>query len=191
MRDGNDRAFIFAQVVLQPGHRFGVQVVGGLVQQQDIRLGQQQPGESHAPAFAAGKHLDWRIRRRAAQGIHGQFQVAVQVPGVDFVECLLQAGLFDNQCVEVCLCFPKFGVDLVEMLQQIHNGLDAFTDYLDDGLLRVELRLLLEQANAVTLAHADLAGVILILAGHDAQKGGLASPVQAEHADLGAVIKAQ
>ena len=100
-------------------------------------------------------------------------------------------GLFGDQRVEVRLRFGEFGVDLVETLQQFHDGLDALADHLDDGLLRVKLRFLLEQANAVALAHGDLADVVVILAGHDAQQGGLAGPVQAEHADLGAVIEAQ
>jgi len=40
-------------VLLQPGHAFGVQVVGGLVEQQQIRPLQQHLAQGHAPAFAA------------------------------------------------------------------------------------------------------------------------------------------
>ncbi len=39
---GDDRALVVAQVAFQPGHRLGVEVVGRLVQQQDVRLFQQQ-----------------------------------------------------------------------------------------------------------------------------------------------------
>ncbi len=41
------------QVVLQPGHGLGVQVVGGLVQQQHVGLGQQQAGQGDAALFTA------------------------------------------------------------------------------------------------------------------------------------------
>ena len=126
MRDGDDGALVGTQVLFQPGDRFGVQVVGGLVQQQDVGFGQQQAGQGHAAAFTAGEHLDRRICRRAAQGVHGQLQVAVQVPGVHFVEGLLQAGLFGDQGLEIGIWFGKSGIDLVELRQHIGNGLDGF-----------------------------------------------------------------
>ena len=55
MGHGDDRALVLAQVMLQPGHGLGVEVVGGLVEQQDVRFGEQQAGERDAPAFAAGE----------------------------------------------------------------------------------------------------------------------------------------
>ena len=55
----------------------------------------------------------------------------------------------------------------------------------------VELGLLLEHADGVALGHGDLADVVLVDAGHDAQQRGLARAVQAEHADLGAVVEAE
>jgi hypothetical protein len=55
--DGDDRALVVAQVVFQPGHGFGVQVVGGLVEQQDVGFGQQQAGERDAPPLTAGQIL--------------------------------------------------------------------------------------------------------------------------------------
>ena len=62
---------------------------------------------------------------------------------------------------------------------------------LDDGLAFVEVRLLLEQADRVAFADGDLADVVLVHAGHDAQERGLAGAVQTEHADLGAVVEAE
>jgi hypothetical protein len=56
--DGDDRAGIRLQVVLEPGDRFGVEVVGRLVEQQDVGLLQQQPAESDAAALAAGQVVD-------------------------------------------------------------------------------------------------------------------------------------
>jgi hypothetical protein len=54
---GDDGALVFLQVVLQPRHGLGVEVVGGLVEQQDVGLLQQQPAERHAAPLAAGEHL--------------------------------------------------------------------------------------------------------------------------------------
>ena len=45
--------------------------------------------------------------------------------------------------------------------------------------------------DGVALAHGDLADIVLVHARDDAQQGGFAGAVQAEHADLGAVIEAE
>ena len=56
MGDGEYRALEFQQVFLQPFHAFHVQMVGGLVQQQNIRLLQQQSRQVYSGLFAAGEH---------------------------------------------------------------------------------------------------------------------------------------
>ncbi len=53
VRDGDHRAGVIAQRSLQPCHRLGVEVVGGLVQQQQLGSGQQQPTQGHTPTLAA------------------------------------------------------------------------------------------------------------------------------------------
>ena len=64
--DRHDRALVLRQVLLQPGDRLGVEMVGGLVQQQQVRRAQQQPAQRHAPALAAGELA--RRRRPAGAG---------------------------------------------------------------------------------------------------------------------------
>ena len=54
VRDGQHRAGVGAQELLQPQHRLGVQVVGGLVEQQQVGRLQQQLAQRHATALAAG-----------------------------------------------------------------------------------------------------------------------------------------
>ena len=41
--DGDDRALVLGEMALQPVHRLGVEVVGGLVEQQQVRRAQKQP----------------------------------------------------------------------------------------------------------------------------------------------------
>ena len=41
--DRHDRALVLAEEALQPFDRFGVEVVGRLVQQEQVRMGKQQP----------------------------------------------------------------------------------------------------------------------------------------------------
>ena len=52
MCDGDDGAFIFAQVMFEPRHGFGVEVIGWLVEQQNVWFAEQQAGERDAPSFS-------------------------------------------------------------------------------------------------------------------------------------------
>ena len=58
MGDDDHRAGILPQGLLQPLHRLGVEVVGGLVQQQQVGLFQQGHAQGHAAPLAAGKLPD-------------------------------------------------------------------------------------------------------------------------------------
>jgi hypothetical protein len=50
--DGHNGAVVIMQEALQPGHGFGIQVVGRLVQQEHVRAGQQQAAQGHTAALA-------------------------------------------------------------------------------------------------------------------------------------------
>src|SRR5262245_23345706 len=54
MGDDQDRAWVVAQVGLEPADRLGIAMVGGLVEQQQVRLLEQQTAERHPPPLAAG-----------------------------------------------------------------------------------------------------------------------------------------
>ena len=64
--DRDDRALVLGEVLLQPGDRLGVEVVGRLVEQQQVGRAEQQPAERDAAALAAGERC--RPRRRRAAG---------------------------------------------------------------------------------------------------------------------------
>jgi hypothetical protein len=55
MADDDHGARIVRQMVLQPQRAFEIEIVGGLVQQQQVGLGEQGRGERHAHPPAAGK----------------------------------------------------------------------------------------------------------------------------------------
>ena len=105
--------------------------------------------------------------------------------------CSCSLACSATQGVEVRIGLGEFGVDLVEAGQHLDDGLHGLLHDLDDGLGFIELGFLLEQANGVAFGRGDLADVVLVHAGDDAQQRGFARAVQAEHADLGAVIEAE
>ena len=110
------------QVLLQPRHRLRVEVVRRLVEQEDVRLGQQQPGERDPAPLAAGEHADGRIAGRTAQRLHRLFEAVVQVPGVVLVQLFLQLALLLDQRVEVRVRLAERVGDLVELLQQCRRS---------------------------------------------------------------------
>ena len=62
MADGDDRALIAAQKAFQPLDGGQVEMVGRLVQQQDVRGDGQHPRKLRPPALAAGKRRHAPVR---------------------------------------------------------------------------------------------------------------------------------
>ncbi len=52
MGDHDDGAGIIAQMMLEPGHAFGIEMVGRLVEQENVGLGEQQLAKRHAALLA-------------------------------------------------------------------------------------------------------------------------------------------
>jgi hypothetical protein len=184
--DGHHGAGEALQEVLQPFDALGVQVVGRLVQQQHVGLGQQQPAQRHAALFAAGKHADLRVPGRQAQRVGGQFELQVGVFAAGGGDDGFQVVLLGGQLVEVGVGLGVFGVDLVQPLLGRQHTADALFDGFAHGLVGVELRLL-RQITDLQAGHGHgLAFDLLVQAGHDLEQGALARAVDAQHADLGA-----
>ena len=59
--DEDERAAVAEQEVLEPADRLDVEVVGRLVEQQDVGLGDERPGQQHAPLHARGEVVEPRV----------------------------------------------------------------------------------------------------------------------------------
>ena len=146
--DGHDGARVLLQEALQPVDRLGVEVVGGLVEQQQVGVGQQQPAQRHPAALAARQRGDVGVVRRAPQRVHGDLDVAVEVPGVGGVDLVLELGLEGADLLVVGVGVAPHGHDLVVAVEQgAHRG-HAVEHVAEHVLGRVELRLLGEEADA-------------------------------------------
>lgn len=82
-------AWILVQVLFKPVDRLGIEVVGGLVKQQYIRLLKEKSAQCHATAFATAKRVYFLVVRWALQGIHGSLQFAVNIPGAYGIKTVL------------------------------------------------------------------------------------------------------
>ena len=185
MRDQHDAAGIVAQEFFQPGRSLGVEMVGGLVEQQDFRLGQQQFAQRHAAALAARKLGHIGVRRRAAQCVQRLLDLAVQIPQVLRVDLVLQRRHLIGGFVGV------IGRDFVVAFQDLVFLGHALLGVAQHVLVRIERRLLGEVAELDAVGRPGLAGEIGGCAGHDLQQRGLTRAVQADDADFGAGIERQ
>ena len=138
--DRHHGARVLLQVLFQPEHALGVEVVGRLVQQQQIGLGEQQRAQRHPATLTAGKDAHLGIGRRAPKGVHGLLDLAVEVPGVPVVELFLELAHLGEQFVGV-VGRHLLG-DLVVLLQQRLDVGDALLHVAKHREALVQLRLL-------------------------------------------------
>jgi hypothetical protein len=92
--DDNDGMGIFLQIAFEPERAFEVEVVGGFVQKQKVRLSEKHSGECHAHAPSTGKGraghpLFVGIKAQAAQDGGG---AGLGAPSVDIGEAGLDVG---------------------------------------------------------------------------------------------------
>ena len=101
MGHGQDGALVGGEVALEPLHALGVEVVGRLVEQQQVGLAQQELAQRHPAPLATGEVRDRRVPGRAAQGVHRLLQLGVEVPRVGVVEVLLELAHLLHELVGV------------------------------------------------------------------------------------------
>lgn len=92
--------------LLQPADRVDVQVVGRLIQQQELRLSQQQFGQS-GPAFLTageGRHRQFVIVRLKAQAAEDLAQPLLEPVSASGFEAGVDAVVLGHQVVEVGCC---------------------------------------------------------------------------------------
>src|ERR1700722_6911481 len=191
--DRDHRARVFIEEVLEPGHRFGVQVIGRLIEQQHVGLGQEQAAQRNATLLPAGQLSHHRVPGRQTQRIGRNFQLAFQLPAADCIDLVLHLGLLFQSLVHFVIRH-RLGepvADGVETVDQALHIADPFADHLAYGFGFIEQGFLRQVAHLDARLRARLALDVLFDPGHDFQQCGFAGAVQAEHADLGTREKAQ
>ena len=187
--DRHDRARVLLEEALEPVDRFGIEVVGRLVEQQQVGVAEEEPGECHATLLPAGQLRDVGVVGRAAQGVHRDVDVALEVPGIGRGDLVLEGRLLGADLLVVGVGVGPGGHDRVVLVDE---GLDlghAVHDVALDVLGRVELGLLAQVADGEAGRQPRLAGEPVVEPGHDPEEGGLAGAVRADDADLGARVE--
>ncbi len=187
--DHDQPAVVGAQELAQPDDRVGVEVVGGLVEQQGRLVvagpGEQDAGQLHPAALAAGERLEplgehsvLQPERRADPGRLGLGRVPAER-----AETLLQPAVAADGRVAGGLVdqLGHFDVQLLHLAQQrveTAGGQDAITN----GAGRVAAAGILREVAELT-ADVDLSGERQCLAGQRLQQRRLARPVASDEPD--------
>ena len=193
VRHGHHGARVVEQMPFQPGHAFGIQVVGGLIQQQQIGALQEHFAQRHATPFSAGEPGHIGITRRQLHGVHGDFDLPVQLPGVHELDLILHAGLLRQQLVHR-VGFERLAqlrIDCIKALQQGSGRGDGFFHVAEHIFVWIELRLLRHVAASEATGDPRFAFEILVPSRHDLEQRALARAIAPQHADLGAGIERQ
>jgi hypothetical protein len=191
MRDRHHGAGVARQELLQPFNRFGVEMVGRLVEQQHVRFLQQQLAQCDAAFLAARQLADDRFPRWQAQCVGGDFQLVLERMRVATGEDCFEALLLGGELVEVGAFFGIGFVHLVQFSLRAEHFTDTDFDRLAHGLRWIQLRFLRQVADLDAGSRARLSVEVGIHAGHDPQHRRLAGTVDPEQADLGAWIERQ
>ena len=127
---------------------------------------------------------DIGVAWREPEGVHGDLEGAVELPGAGGVDLGLQVGLLGEQRVDVGIGLAEGGAHLVVPVDELLRLAHALGDVARDVLGLVELRLLGEVPDGEPGGQPGLAGEPVVLAGHDPQQRRLARPVGADDPDL-------
>ena len=191
VRDGKHGTLVVVQEMLEPQDRLGVQVVCGLVEQQQVGSFEQQLAQGHTAALAAGKHVDRHVGIGQLQGVHGLSELGIDIPAVGRVDLVLELSHLGHEGVHVAIRVAHLLADLVEAIDLGDHIAKRHAHVLDDGLIVVERRLLLQDAHGVAGGKPGIAVGDLLDAGHDLEQGRLAHTVGAHDADLSTGVEAQ
>ena len=124
-------------------------MVRGLVEQQQVGSLEQQLAQGHATALAAGKYVDRHVGIGQLQGVHGLAELGIDIPAVGGINLVLELSHLGHEGVHVAIRVAHLLADLVEAIDLGDHIAKCHAHVLDDGLVIVERRLLVQDAHGV------------------------------------------
>ncbi|MCY1277747.1 hypothetical protein D9M70_264550 [compost metagenome] len=176
MGDEQHGAVEAQQGFFQPGDGADVQVVGRLVEQQQVGLGHQGLGQQHAATPAAGQ-LGEGLVRRQLQAAQGAVHQLLQAPAIASLEFLLDAGQLGQVGIGLDVL-----AEMVELGQQRADLRQPFGHHVEHGAIVGARQFLRQFADLQRRRTPDLAVVGELVALDQAQQAGLAGAVAADDA---------
>ena len=180
MADDDGQSLAVHQEVFQPLNGLNVQVVGGLVQEDDVRLSEQSLGQQHLHLLLGGQggHL-------GIENVIGQSQTLDQAGDIGFGLPATHLGKLGFQLTGLDTVLVGEVLLLIEGILLLHHVVEvlvAHDDSVQHGVGVVLEVVLLQDTHPLLLGNDDLAGGRLQIAGEHPQKRGLARAVGADDA---------
>ena len=174
---------------LEPLDTLCIKVVGRLVEEQDVRLAEQQSAQGNPSSLASAEGGNLRIGRRALECVHGPLQLRVNLPSSAMLYLLGELSLPLYQCVHgvVVHRFAELEIDLLVFLEQVHDFLHTFLHDLYHCLVRVHLGLLLQIAYSISRSPDHFSLVALLHSCDYFHQRGFSGAVQTDDAYFGPV----
>ncbi len=192
--DEHDGAGVFLQVPLEPGDALGVEVVGRLVQEQEVGALEQDLAERDAPAFAAGE----RARRRRRPAGSRMASMAISMRRSRSQPSAASMASWTWACSSSSASISSASGPSPSRVLISSNRVEVGADRRDGDLdvaahveRRVEHRLLGQVADRDPRGRPGRPDVVGLDPGHDPQERALARAVAPDHADLGPGIERQ
>ena len=183
MRNDQQCALIAAQPFFQPQHRVQVEVVGRLIQQQQIRRTHQclRQVQSSAPATGKCAHGPFVGVRRKAQTVQQLAGAGTAVITVQFLDALMRAG----QRVHVAV------LGRVRLGAQGRGQLGIAGQHIVDGRIRQWRRLLRDGGKPQLHWQVQLTSIAIQLALQRGEQARLATTVAPDHPEPPATLDDQ
>ena len=179
--DGEDGALEVEEVVLQPLGGVHIQMVGGLVQQENVRVLQNEPGQIHPGLFSAGKGGEKLCAhvRRDVKTVGHPVSLPLGLVAAHVFKALHQPVIFHEGA------FVTRGHGLFQLFHLRPDLVQTPVGGLQHILHGVALGVagnLRDETQSHSLSDGDVAAVLRDLAHKDAEQRGLAGAVFAEDA---------
>ena len=173
----NNSAVILLQGCLEPLYRLGIEMVGGLVEQQNIRLLQKKPAEGNPSSLPSRENAYIRSAVGTSECIHCPFELMIDVPSVGIVDLLLEHCLAVHQLLHpvrilIDLRLPEFLIYRFILRNKVHCFPDSLLNDLPHGTAVVKKRILGQMTHGVTRNESNFALVFCFNTGNYFQKGG-------------------
>ena len=170
------------QVALQPLHPIGIEVVGGFIQQQQVRGGHQGCRQGHPAPVAAGEFADAAVQIVDAEPFQHLPTLLLQAPGVAGLHRLMQAIELGQQLV-IFRGGRQGLAELLMALQQHHPFAATGEHLLKDRELWIQRRFLIQEHHAGFRGAAPFPLIEGFPSGQHPQQGAFAGAVGADQAE--------
>ena len=183
MGNRQNRSLKARDVFLQPLHRMHIQMVGRLVEQQNVGLLQKQPCKIHSRLFSAGKRRKQllALRRRNGKTVADFIRL-----GVDLIPAARFKAVRERVILRKNFLRRMLGHGFFQLAHSCANPVQTGKRRAEHVVYRVVRwidRDLRDQADLLPLRKGDRAGIVVDLARENLEKRRLARAVFAEQPD--------